>query len=119
MENVIKRHTISFKNAFIGLLWAYQTQPNYLIHLLLSILSIIGGYYWSISFVEWLVIIILITLGFVIETINTAIELTGDAIDKNYREDIGRAKDVSAAAMLVYALGAFAAAVMIFAPKLF
>lgn len=63
-------------------------------------------------------IILLITLGFVIETVNTAIEVTTDAIDKNYREDIGHAKDVAAAAMLTYAVGAAVVAIVIFLPKL-
>lgn len=53
-----------------------------------------------------------------IETINTAIEAATDAIDTKIREDIRITKDVSAAAMLVYAIGATIIAIMIFVPRI-
>ena len=55
--------------------------------------------------------------GLVVETINTAIESTTDAIDTKIREDIRISKDVSAAAMLIYAIGSTIIAMMIFVPK--
>lgn len=118
MKNVLKKHRISFKNASVGLIWAFQTQPNYKIHLILSLLAIIGGIYYRLSYIEWLVIAVLITIGLVIETINTAIEVTTDAIDGKQREDIKIAKDVSAAAMLIFAIGSLAIVIIIFVPKI-
>ncbi|MFA6017499.1 MAG: diacylglycerol kinase family protein [Patescibacteria group bacterium] len=115
---MFKKHTISFKNAFNGLVWSLKTQPNYRIHLSLSILSIGMGLWLKISYTEFLIIIFLITVGLVIETINTAIEEATDAIDTKIREDIRITKDVSAAAMLIYAIGATIIALMIFIPKL-
>lgn len=114
---MIKKHTISFRNAFNGLIWALKTQPNYKIHLFLSLLSIGFGFFLKISYVEFLIIIFLITVGLVIETVNTAIEAVSDAIDTKIREDIRITKDVSAAAMLIYAFGAAIIALMIFIPK--
>ena len=115
---MFKKHTISFKNAFNGLVWTLKTQPNYRIHLSLSLLAIILGFWLKISYIEFLLIIFLIMVGLVIETINTAIESTTDAIDTKIREDIKISKDVSAAAMLIYAIGAVVIALMIFVPKL-
>lgn len=60
----------------------------------------------------------MITVGLVIETINTGLEQTTDAIDRKIREDIKIAKDVSAAAMLLYAAGSFIIACIIFVPRL-
>jgi diacylglycerol kinase len=114
---MIKRHTISFKNAFNGLVWSLKTQPNYRIHLFLSLLALGLGFWLKISYFEYLIIILLITIGLVIETINTAIESATDAIDTKIREDIKISKDVSAAAMLIYAIGATIIALMIFIPK--
>jgi diacylglycerol kinase len=116
---MFRKHTISFKNAFNGLVWSLKTQPNYRIHLTLSILSIWSGLYLKISYTEFIIIIFLITVGLVIETINTAIEEATDAIDTKIREDIRITKDVSAAAMLIYAIGATVIAMMIFLPKIF
>ena len=115
---MFKTHTISFKNAFNGLVWSLRTQPNYRIHLFLSLISIIFGFYLKISSFEFLLIVFLITVGLAIETINTAIEETTDAIDTKIREDIKIAKDVAAAAMLIYVIGATVIALMIFVPKI-
>jgi diacylglycerol kinase len=115
---MIRKHTISFKHAFEGLVVAFSTQPNYRIHLFLSILSIIGGIYFQITSGEFLVIGLLITVGLVIETINTAIEETCDAIDKAIRPDIKVAKDTAAAAMLIFAIGSALLAGCIFIPRI-
>ncbi|MFA5769982.1 MAG: diacylglycerol kinase family protein [Patescibacteria group bacterium] len=116
---MFRKHTISIKNAYNGLVWSLKTQPNYRIHLILSSLSVIAGFYLKISYLEFIIIAFLITVGLVIETINTAIEEATDAIDTKIREDIKIAKDVSAAAMLIYAIGATVIALMIFIPKIF
>jgi len=115
---MIKRHTISFKHAFDGLLLSLKTQPNYQIHLSLSLLALIGAVLLQISYYETLLIIVLIFIGLTIETINTSLENTNNAIDKNIREDIKVAKDAAAGAMLIYALGAFTIACIIFVPKI-
>ena len=115
---MLKKHTISFKNAFKGLIWSLKTQPNYKIHLFLSLTAVLTGILLKISYIEFLIIYFLIVVGLVIETINTAIEVASDAIDTKIREDIRITKDVSAAAMLIYAVGATIIALMIFVPKI-
>jgi len=112
------KHTVSFKNAFHGLFWALKTQPNYKIHFSLSLLSLIAGLLLKISYFEFLTVLILIFVGLVIETINTALEETNNAIDQKIREDIGLAKDVAAGAMLIFAIGALTVACIIFIPKI-
>jgi diacylglycerol kinase (ATP) len=115
---MIRKHTISFKHAFDGLVAALSTQPNYRIHLLLSVISLLGGIYFRISHFEFLLIGTLITIGLVIETINTAIEETCDAIDESIRPDIKIAKDTGAAAMLIFAIGPSVLAGCIFIPRI-
>lgn len=115
---MIKKHTISIKNAWNGLKWAITTQPNYRIHILLSVLALGGGWFFRITYPEFLTIGVLIIMGFTIETINTAIEEASDAIDTKWREDIKITKDVSAGAMLAFALGALIIAAVIFVPRI-
>ncbi len=115
---MLKKHTISLKNAWNGVLHVLKTQPNYQVHLFLSFLAILLGWFLHISYEEFLIIIIMIIFGLTIETVNTAIEETTDAIDTAIRDDIRIAKDVSAAAMLLYAIGAVVVAAVIFLPKL-
>lgn len=114
----MKRHALSFKHAFNGLLFAFRTQPNYKIHFLLSFAALIGASFFRISYFEFLIIVLFIFLGLAIEMVNTAVEATCDAIDKNHREDIKIAKDISAAAMLLFSIGAFVVACIIFIPKI-
>jgi len=115
---MIKKHLDSFKNAYAGLWWAITTGNNYKIHLFLSALSIVGGIFFRISYFEFLIIATVIILGLTVEMINTALEETANAIDQVKREDIRIAKDVSAAAMLIFSLGAFIVACIIFVPKI-
>lgn len=115
---MIRNHTISFEKAIKGLFWALKTQPNYRIHLSLSALSIAGGFWLHITYFEFLIILVLIFVGLAIETVNTAIEETNDAIDVKIREDIGLAKDIAAGTMLIFAIGAFLIACIIFIPKI-
>jgi len=115
---MIRRHHISIKNAFNGVKWALKTQPNYRIHIFISLISLLATWFLKISYTEIIIIIFLIIIGFVIETINTGIEATTDAIDKQIRDDIKIAKDVSAASMLIYAIGASIIAAFVFIPKI-
>lgn len=114
----MRRHYLSFKNAYQGLIFAFKTQPNYKIHFLLSFLAVLGAWFFRVSYSEFLIIILFIFLGMTIEMVNTAVETTCDAIDRNHREDIRIAKDVSAAAMLIFSLGALVVACIIFVPKI-
>ncbi len=115
---MIRKHADSIGHALDGLVWALRTQHNYRAHFFLILLSVVAGFLLDIKYHEWLIILSLSMLGLIIETINTAIEKVGDAIDLNYNEHIKIAKDVSAAAMLIYSTGAAVGASMIFVPKL-
>lgn len=115
---MIKKHAYSFQNALTGLTWAFKTQGNFRIHVLLSAVSLLGGIIFHISYEEFLIIFMLIGIGLAIELLNTAIEEAIDAIHKDWSEEIKVAKDVSAAAMLIFSIGAFIIATIIFLPKI-
>ena len=112
------KHFNAIRHAWHGIVWGLQTQPNYRVHILFSILSLIAAFVLNISYDEWLIILVMIILGFVIETINTAIEQLGDAIDVNHNDHIKLAKDSSAGAMLIFSCGAVIVAAIIFLPKI-
>lgn len=119
MKQMIHKHTISFKHALDGVVWALKTQPNYKFHLFFSVIAVALCNFLQVSYFEFLIILLLIMVGLVIETINTAIEKTTDAISKDFHEDIKIAKDVAAGAMLIYAIGAAVVATIIFLPRMF
>jgi len=115
---MLKKHTISIKHAVDGIVWSLKTQPNYVIHLVLSLVSVVAGFALHISYYEFLIIILLIVIGLTVETVNTSIEEATDAIDLKIRDDIKIAKDVSAAAVLIFSIGSICIAAIIFLPKL-
>ncbi|OGK10015.1 hypothetical protein A2767_00050 [Candidatus Roizmanbacteria bacterium RIFCSPHIGHO2_01_FULL_35_10] len=116
---MIKKHVFTFQNALSGIIWTFKTQNNIRIHLFFSALALIGGFVLKISTLEFFVILVLIGGGLAIETLNTAIEEAIDAIHKDWSEEIKIAKDVSAGAMLIFALTALFIAGFIFIPKIF
>lgn len=118
MIRILKKHTISVRHALEGVLWALKTQPNFRVHLLISTFVFLLGWYLVLSLTEWVVVFLTITIGLVVEMVNTAIEATTDAIDTKIRPDIKIAKDVSAGAMLIYATGAVIIALIMFLPKI-
>jgi diacylglycerol kinase len=115
---MIKRHTISFFHAFQGLHWAIVTQPNFRVHLVISILVFIAGLALKISSYEWLILFLCITIGLSLELVNTSIEAVTDLVTTEHRQFAKIAKDTAAAAMLVFAMGASILAAAIFIPKL-
>ncbi|OGK26388.1 hypothetical protein A2954_03675 [Candidatus Roizmanbacteria bacterium RIFCSPLOWO2_01_FULL_37_12] len=115
---MIKKHVFSFKNAVTGIVWTFKTQSNIKIHLFLSVFSILAGIKLEISFLEFIIIFVLIGVGLAIETLNTAIEEAIDALHKDYSEQIKIAKDASAAAMLIFAVTALFIAGLIFMPRI-
>ena len=117
-RTMIKKQAFSFKNALAGIAWIFKTQPNFKIQLFLSFLAIFAGFLFQISRQEFLIIFLLIGIGLAIETVNTAIEEAIDAIHKDWTEEIKIAKDVSAAAMLIFSLSALLIACIIFIPKI-
>ncbi len=116
MREMLKKHTISFKNAFAGLFWALRTQPNFRVHIILSLVALWLGIYFGISHLEWTVIIFTIVLGLSAELINTSLESMTDLITKEWRSEAKIAKDVAAAMMLTVAAGAVGVAAFIFWP---
>lgn len=115
---MLRKHIKSVGHAWNGLSWSLKTQANYRIHLILSFLALLFSILLQISYEEFLIILLLIFFGFTIETVNTAIEKTLDAVDTAIRPDIGIAKDIAAGAMLLISIGSLIIASIIFIPKL-
>lgn len=114
MKELLRKHTISFKNALSGLGWSIRTQPNFRVHISLSTIAIALAAYFRITRTEWAIIIFTIVLGLTAEFINTAIESMTDLITHEWRAEAKIAKDVAAGMMLTTAIGAVVIAIVIF-----
>ena len=107
----------SFKYAFEGLFFGLKTIKNIRIHLLFTFLVVVGGIFFKISAVEWLISLLFIALVISLELMNTAVEETVNLAMPNIHPVAKVAKDVAASSVLVAAIIAFIAGVIIFLPK--
>lgn len=115
----IRKHHISFKNAYAGIRWAFSTQPNFQVHLVLSVCAILLTIMLGCSPVETTIIVFTVVLGLSAEMINTAIESVTDLVTKEWHTEAKIAKDVAAGMMLLTAMGAVLVAGLIFVPKIY
>lgn len=108
----------SFKYALEGIATSFKTETNMKIHILMTILVLILGLFLKISKMEWITCIFAITMVISAELFNTAIETIVDMITIEKNEKAKIAKDVSAGAVLVTAIGAAVVGLIIFVPKI-
>ena len=115
---MLKHRFNSFKFAIAGLFQLFRSEANAKIHLSLAILAILAGLYFSISPIEWCIVVLCIVLVISAEAFNTAIEALTDLVSPDYHDLAKTTKDVAAAAVLLIAIGAAIAGGIIFIPKI-
>ena len=113
----LKSRLESFRFALNGLLLLLKNEHNSRIHLLAAIIAIVMGIIMKIDHYEWSLLIIVIGAVFLTELLNSSIESLADLIDPEFNELIMRAKDYSAAAVLMSAIVAIVVGGLIFIPK--
>ena len=95
-----------------------RTQPNFLVHVTLAVAALVLGVVLRLGPTEFAVIVLTVALVMVTECVNTALEALSDLVSPGYHPLIKRAKDVSAAAVLIGAIGALVVAALLFVPRL-
>ncbi|PLR78123.1 diacylglycerol kinase [Bacillus sp. V3-13] len=109
----------SFLYAFAGIRSAFINETNVKIHLCIAVFVIGAGIFFSLSPLEWLVVLFAIGGMLSLELINTAIERAVDLVTEEEHPLAKEAKDIAAGAVLVYAVLSVVAGLIIFIPKLF
>jgi len=114
----LKSRLGSFRFAFNGLRSLLIYEHNSRIHLVAAILVTIAAILLKVSLSEWAILAVVTGIVFLTELLNSAIETLSDLIEPRYSEIIRKAKDYSAAAVLISALIALVAGCLIFIPKI-
>ncbi|MGA7936979.1 MAG: diacylglycerol kinase family protein [Kovacikia sp.] len=110
---------ISFKYAWTGISYTFQTQRNFRIHVVVGTLAIGLGAFLHLTPVEMAVVGLTIGAVLTMELLNTAIESVVDLTVKQTFHELAKiAKDCSAAAVLISALAAIGVAGSLMLPKL-
>lgn len=108
----------SFNHAIMGIAKAVKSERNLKIHILVGTAVLFFSYYFNLSKME--IVILILTIGSVIaaEMMNTALEYALDAVIKEYNPLVKAAKDIAAGAVFVTAFIAMAVGYFIFWDKL-
>jgi diacylglycerol kinase len=114
----LKSRLQSFRFALNGLRSLLKYEHNSRIHSIAAISVIILGILMKIDLTEWILLIIVIGMVFITELLNSALESFADSIKPEWNDMIGKAKDYSAAAVLIAVIISLLAGVIIFVPKL-
>ena len=119
MKNIKCQATNFFKSqghARSGIKLIFKNERNFRIDLIVAIIVVILGFLFKISHTDWIAISLVISVVFVSETINSAIEALCDTVSLEYKVNIKYAKDVSAGAVLVSALVSVITGLIVFVP---
>ena len=108
----------SFRHAFRGIAQLVKREPNFRIHLVVTILVIAAGILLHISAAEWLIITLAIGIVLVAEGLNSAVEQLCDIVSPGEDQHIKNIKDILAAAVLISAVIAVIIGLIIFLPDI-
>ena len=114
----LKSRLGSFRFALNGLRLLLKNEHNSRIHLASAIAAAGLGIVVKLDHYEWSLLIIAIGLVFIAELLNSSVEALADRVDPEWNELIMKAKDYSAAAVLISAIIALAVGGLIFIPRL-
>tara|TARA_Y100001970_G_scaffold293118_1_gene437865 strand:+ start:1105 stop:1515 length:411 start_codon:yes stop_codon:yes gene_type:complete len=114
-----KNVLISFKYAFNGINYVFQTSRNFKIQLIFALISLIIGFLLQISKFNYLLLIATIMSVLILEILNTSIESTIDLVVKKEFNNLAKvSKDTSAGAVLLASINSVFIALYIFIPKI-
>ncbi len=108
----------SFGFAFAGIGQMVRTERNAQIHFLAAVLVVIGGVLFRVSLLEWIALVLSMTLVLAFEAINSALEALVDLASPHLHPLAKRCKDIGAGAVLIAAIGAAIVGGLVFIPKL-
>ncbi|MGM7721080.1 diacylglycerol kinase family protein [uncultured Metabacillus sp.] len=99
-----RRFSKSFIFAWSGIIQTLKTERNFQIHVIISILVFIVGFFFEFTLMEWVIILFLIGGMLALELMNTAIEHVVDLVTDEFKPLAKAGKDAAAGAVLVYAI---------------
>ena len=114
----MKKLLKSFSYALQGIVFAFKTQQNFKIEILLALSITVAAILFQVSAMEWIVICINIFLVLAFELVNTALENSCNLYTTKINPIIKIIKDTAAASVMLIAMGSLVTACIIFLPKI-
>jgi undecaprenol kinase len=119
-RNYKKKVTLlrSFYYAISGITSAIKSERNLRIHFTLSVCVVLLGWAFSLTKIEWLIIVLVIGGMLCSELMNSAIERVVDLATEEYHPLAKQAKDMAAGAVLLFAITSVVLGIIIFGPRI-
>lgn len=114
----ISKRAQSIRHAWQGVVQFFSREHNTWVHLMATIGCGILAWVTQVNRVEAVLLLGMITLVWMAELFNTAIEKVMDLVSPERKPEVRFIKDVSAAAVLVTAVAALITGFLIFLPKI-
>ena len=122
----VLRHIFKFRGlkeslmlATKGIIYLFLYHRNMRIIFMLGIAASLLGFHFKLKGIELVALCVTITLVFMAEIFNTAIEMTMNLLTSKYSTRIKLIKDIAAAVVLLTCLNAIAVGFILFARRLF
>ena len=109
----------SFSFAFKGIAYMFLYHRNMRIIFMLGLMAVLLGCYFQLNAAELIVLSITITLVFMAEMFNTAIEMLMNMLTAKYHVRIKLVKDIAAGVVLLASLNALFVGYGLFVKRLF
>jgi diacylglycerol kinase len=108
----------SFGFAIKGIWLVFRNENNARIHFLATIAVLCAGFCFNLRPKEWLGLLLAISLVWICEAFNTALEKLVNLVHPDHGKEAGEIKDIAAGAVLIAAIFSIATASIIFIPKI-
>lgn len=121
LRHVFRLHGLkeSFGLALKGVLYLFLFHRNMRIIFMLGAIAFLLGIHFELNGIELVALCITITLVFMAEIFNTAIEMFMDMVTSKYHIRIKLVKDIAAAVVLLTSLNALAVGYILFSKKIY
>lgn len=117
-DGFIKKRLRGVIFSFRGIKILATTEDSIKAQLCIGLLTIVLGFVFNISLIEWLAQLLAIGLVLVAESLNTAIEKLANFIHPDYHKKIGVIKDVASGAAGFAAIISLIIGSIIYIPKI-
>jgi diacylglycerol kinase len=115
----LKKRLRSFGFAIAGIIAFVRSEPHALLHFIATIIVVAAGFYYHITDMQWITLLLVIGLVWITEMLNTVLEKVMDHVAPDYHPRVKWIKDVAAGAVLIAAIIAIIIGAIIFIPFIF
>ncbi len=114
----LRRLLKSFQYAFKGLYLVMRDEQNFRVHVFFAFVALFFSWFFHITKIELIIVILLISIVMLMEVINSAIERVTDILKPRINNFVMEIKDIMAAAVMLASIIAVIIGLFIFVPYL-